>query len=98
MALIAYHKPAPASAAAAKQRHNKKASQKAKQQRNKSGLTYIIKASSSGPRVLLQGGHASPAGAFNVRGHFRQYKDGRRVWIKPYKKGTGKEINKTYKL
>lgn len=98
MALIAYHKPAPAAAAAAKQPRNKKASSKAKQRRTGSGLTYILKASSSGPRVSRLGGHASPAGAFSVRGHFRQYKDGRRVWIKPYKKGTGKEKNKTYKL
>ena len=98
MALIVYHEPPAPAAPDAWQRHNKKASHKAKQQRSKAGLTYILKASSSGPRVSLQGGHASPAGAFNVRGHFRQYKDGRRVWIKPYKKGTGKEKNKTYKL
>lgn len=97
MALIAYHKPAPAAAAAAKQ-PGKKAASKAKQRRTGSGLTYILKSGAHGPRVSLQGGHASPAGAFNVRGHFRQYQDGRRVWIKPYKKGTGKEKNKTYKL
>lgn len=98
MALIAYHTPAPAAATADKQPRNNKAANKAKQRRTRSGLTYILKASSSGPRVSLPGGHASPAGAFNVRGHFRQYKDGRRVWINPYKKGTGKEKNKTYKL
>ena len=98
MALIAYHKPAPAAAAAAKQPRNKKTSSKAKQRRTGSGLTYILKSGASGPRVSRLGGHASPAGVFNVRGHFRQYKDGRRVWIKPYKKGTGKEKNKTYKL
>lgn len=97
MALIVYHDPAPA-APDAKQRQNKKASHKAKQRRNKSGLTYILKSGTSGPRVSRPGDHASPAGAFSVRGHYRQYKDGRRVWIKPYKKGTGKEKSKTYKL
>lgn len=97
MALIVYHEPVPA-AADAKQRPHKKASHKAKPRRNKSGLTYILRSGTSGPRVSRLGGHASPAGAFNVRGHFRQYKDGRRVWIKPYRKGTGKEKNKTYKL
>ena len=98
MALIAYHKPAPAAAAAAARKATPGKSSKAKQHRTGSGLTYILRSSTSGPRVSLQGSHASPAGAFNVRGHFRQYKDGRRVWIKPYKKGTGKEKNKTYKL
>lgn len=97
MALIVYHEPVPA-ATDAKQPRNKKASHKAKQRRTGSGLTYILKSGASGLRVSRPGGHASPAGVFSVRGHYRQYKDGRRVWIKPYKKGTGKEKNKTYKL
>lgn len=97
MALIVYHEPAP-TVPDAKQRRNKKAAGKAKQRRNKSGLTYILKSGGRGPRVSRLGGHASPAGVFSVRGHFRQYQDGRRVWIKPYKKGTGKEKSKTYKL
>ena len=96
MALIVYHDPVPA-APDAKQ-PGKKAASKARKRRNKSGLTYILKSGTSGPRVSRPGGHASPAGVFSVRGHFRQYKDGRRVWIKPYKKGTGKEKNKIYKL
>ncbi len=98
MALIVYHEPVPAAPAATKQPRNNKASHKAKQQRNKSGLTYILKSGSRGVQLVRRGGHASPAGVFSVRGHYRQYKDGRRVWIKPYKKGTGKEKNKTYKL
>jgi len=97
MALIVYHTPAPAAADTAK-KPGKKAASKARKRRSKSGLTYILRSGASGPRVSRLGGHASPAGVFNVRGHFRQYKDGRRVWIKPYKKGTGKEKNKTYKL
>ena len=98
MALIVYHEPAPAAPKTAKQQRNNKAAQKAKQQRNKSGLTYILKTGSRGPQLVRRGAHASPAGVFSVRGHYRQYKDGRRVWIKPYKKGNGKEKNKTYKL
>ena len=98
MALIVYHEPAPAAPTQPNQPRNNKASHKPKQPRNKSGLTYILKSGGHGPQLVRRGAHASPAGAFNVRGHFRQYKDGRRVWIKPYKKGTGKEKNKTYKL
>jgi hypothetical protein len=101
MALIVYHEPAPAAPtapAATKQQQKNKASHKAKQQRNKSGLTYILKSGSRGVQLVRRGAHASPGGVFSVRGHYRQYKDGRRVWIKPYKKGNGKEKNKTYKL
>lgn len=98
MALIVYHEPVPAAPNPEKQPRNNKASRKAKQPRNKSGLTYILKSGGRGPQLVRRGGHASPAGSFSVRGHYRQYKDGRRVWIKPYKKGTGKEKNKTYKL
>lgn len=98
MALIVYHEAAPAAPKATKQQRNNKTVHKAKQQRNKSGLTYILKSGACGPQLVRRGGHASPGGSFSVRGHYRQYKDGRRVWIKPYKKGTGKEKNKTYKL
>ena len=36
--------------------------------------------------------------AFGVRGHYRHYKDGRRIWVKEYVKGTGTKISKTYKI
>lgn len=36
---------------------------------------------------------------WNVRGHYRQLKNGQRVWIKPHVRGEGKEVNpKNYKL
>lgn len=31
--------------------------------------------------------HKSPKGVFNVRGHFRRYKDGKVIWIDEYMKG-----------
>ena len=97
MALIVYHKPEAAAAAKeARQERPKKA--KNGQERRKNSITYLLKHSSSGPRIQQRGQHSSPAGVFTVRGHYRHYKDGRSVWIKPYKKGTGGQKNKTYKL
>ncbi len=101
MALIVYHEPEPAAAAAAAKETRQERPKKAKngaQRRKKSGITYLFRSSSSGPQIVPRGGHARPAGVFTVRGHYRRYKDGREVWIKPYKKGAGKQKNKTYKL
>ena len=97
MALIVYHEPEPTAAREPRQEREKKA-KKTKQRAQKSGVTYLFRSSSSGPQVIRRGGHARPAGAFTVRGHYRHYKDGRAVWIKPYKKGAGKQQHKTYKL
>jgi hypothetical protein len=38
--------------------------------------------------------------SWNVRGHWRTMKDGKQIWIKPYKKGNkdGEEIPATYRL
>ena len=97
MALIVYHKPEAAAAAKeARQERPKKA--KNSQERHKNSVTYLLKYGSNGPRIQQRGQHSSPAGVFTVRGHYRHYKDGRSVWIKPYKKGTGDQKNKTYKL
>ena len=97
MALIVYHKPE-AAAAAKEARQERPKKEKNGQERRKNGVTYLLKHSSSGPRIQQRGQHSSPAGVFTVRGHYRHYKDGRSVWIKPYKKGTGDQKNKTYKL
>ena len=101
MALIVYHEPEPAAAAAAAREPRQDQPKKAKsgaQRSKKSSITYILRSSSSGPQVLQRGRHASPAGVFSVRGHYRRYKTGKTVWIQPYKKGTGKQKDKTYKL
>lgn len=99
MALIVYYEPEPpADAENITKKPVKNAINKKKTRRAKNNIIYILKLNKNGLRVLPHGKHASPAGVFGVRGHFRQYKDGRRVWIKPYKKGTGKSKNKTYKL
>ena len=97
MALIVYHKPK-AAAAAKKARQERPEKTKNGQDRRKNSVTYLLKHSSSGPRIQQRGQHSSPAGVFTVRGHYRHYKDGRSVWIKPYKKGAGDHKNKTYKL
>ena len=97
MALIVYHEPEPTAAREPRQEREKNA-KKTKQRAKKSGITYLFRASSSGPQVIQRGGHARPVGVFTVRGHYRHYKDGRAVWIKPYKKGAGKQQHKTYKL
>lgn len=99
MALIVYHKPEPAAAPAERdslqERPKKK---KSSAQRSEKDITYIFNHSSAGPRIQERGKRKNPAGIFNVRGHYRHYKDGRAVWINPYKKGNGKEKNRTYKL
>ena len=97
MALIVYHKPE-AAAAAQEARQERPKQKKSGQERRKNSTTYLLKHSGSGPRIQQRGQHSSPAGVFTVRGHYRHYKDGRAVWIKPYKKGTGDQKNKTYKL
>jgi hypothetical protein len=97
MAFIVYYEPE-AVAAAPYPRQDKPEKAKHGAQRSKKGITYIFKHGSNGPRIRPRGHHSSPAGAFTVRGHYRHYKDGRAVWIKPYKKGTGGQENKTYKL
>jgi len=99
MAFIVYSDPAPAAAAAAKERSQERPKKaKSGAQRSKKSVTYLFNHSSSGPRIQQRGQHSSPAGVFTVRGHYRHYKNGRAVWIKPYKKGTGGQKNKTYKL
>ena len=101
MALIVYHTPAPAAAAAETngRRRAPGTPGKAKTRRRGPGITYILRRQRAGdPAILPAGGRAKPAGAFNVRGHYRRYKDGKTVWIQPYTKGSGKEKNKTYKL
>ena len=66
------------------------------QPRHKNGYTYILHRAEA---VTPQGGHhRSPEGIFTVRGHYRRYKTGKTIWIKEYKKGTGKELERMYKL
>ena len=94
MALIVYHKPERETAASHKQHQETKNKRKS----GKKGHTYIFSRSQNGPRIKRRGQHASPSAAFSVRGHYRHYKNGKPVWIKPYNKGTGGKKDKTYKL
>ena len=98
MALIVYHKPEAAAAAEHEARPNKQNKRKSGAQRSKKSITYIFNNHSTGPRLQRRGQHASPAGTFSVRGHYRHYKNGKTVWIRPYNKGTGAQNNKIYKL
>ena len=59
-------------------------------------FTYILHYKSK--NSPSEGHHRSPQGVFGVRGHFRQYKSGKRVWIEPYQKGTGNKKDKQYKM
>ena len=97
MALIVYHKPE--AAATAKEAHQERP-EKAKtgKKQHKNGITYLLKHSGSGPRILQRGQHSSPAGVFTVRGHYRHYKSGKTVWIRPYNKGAGSKKDKIYRL
>lgn len=65
---------------------------------NKNRPTYILRRRTEKLRGSLGGHHASPKGIFSVRGHYRQYKTGKTVWINEYKKGTGDKKDKTYKM
>jgi len=94
MALIVFHEPVSVSG----EKNTPGTKNKRKPRKNTKGKTYILKRRGADPIVSIPGTRAKPAGAFGVRGHYRRYKDGRTVWIKPYKKGTGKEKEKTYKL
>ena len=98
MAFIVYHEPEPAAAAEHKARPGKQNKRKSGAQRSKKSITYIFNHSSNGPRLQQRGKHASPAGAFSVRGHYRHYKNGKTVWIRPYNKGTGGKKDKTYRI
>ena len=94
MALIIHQGPRPAAAP----KHQPHQAGKTKKQNSTKGITYLFRSRKGTPILTAPGHHNSPSGSFNVRGHYRHYKSGRVVWIPPYKKGSGKEQNKTYKL
>ena len=80
-----------------KPKDNKK--NKKKQSKSKpSGITYVLRRDSKNAVIIPHGKHRSPQGTFNVRGHFRHYRDGKIVWIEEYSKGRGDKKSKTYKL
>ena len=98
MAYITYNRPEAAAMAADAPHQDKPHTKKSGAQRSKKGTTYIFSKLGSGPRIQARGHHSSPAGVFSVRGHYRHYKNGKTVWIRPYKKGDGAQKDKTYKL
>lgn len=98
MALIVYHTPEKETAATRKKLQETKNKRKSGKQRNKKGITYIFSRSKNGPKIQRYGHRASPSAAFSVRGHYRHYKNGKTVWVKPYNKGTGAKKDKTYKI
>lgn len=71
---------------------------KAKIKKSQKRTTYIIRHCNGSILAAPSGTHASPGGIFTVRGHYRRYKSGKVVWIAEYKKGTGKQKKKTYKI
>ena len=97
MALIVFYKPEPGPHTRTATPPKKQRQGKAKKRRA-AGITYILRPRGKNPAIIPARSEAKTAGAFTVRGHYRRYKDGKTVWIRPYTKGNGKEKNKTYKL
>jgi hypothetical protein len=77
---------------------NGKAKPKQKKSKAAPNVVYILRETNGRLIAAPQGSHASPKGEFSVRGHYRHYKNGKVVWINPYKKGTGKTKSKVYRL
>ena len=100
MALLAYGNETtkPARQVIQKQSNDKKKSNKKSTKSKPTGITYVLRRDSKTAVIIPHGKHRSPQGIFNVRGHFRHYKDGKVVWIEEYSKGRGEKKSKTYKL
>lgn len=101
MALLAYGNEItkPAKQVDRKPTDNKHKPAKKKSKKSKSsGITYVLRRDSKTAAIIPHGKHRSPQGTFNVRGHFRHYRDGKIVWIEEYSKGRGDKKSKTYKL
>lgn len=101
MALLAYGNEItrPAKQISRRTETNKPNPNKKKPKKSKSsGITYVLRRDSKTAAIMPHGKHRSPQGTFNVRGHFRHYRDGKIVWIEEYSKGHGDKKSKTYKL
>ena len=81
-----------------KQKSTKKSNKKKHNKSKSNGITYVLRRDSTDAVIIPHGKHRSPQGTFNVRGHFRHYKDGKIIWIEEYSKGRGNKKSKTYKL
>ena len=77
---------------------NPRISTKSSSSKKPDRTTYILRTSNGKLQMVPKSSHASPSGTFSVRGHYRHYKNGKVVWISEYKKGTGKDKSKTYKV
>ena len=97
MALIVFHKPEAPPQTSHAARPSKPRHGNAKK-RHAAGITYILRPRGKNPAIIPTRSEAKMAAAFNVRGHYRRYKNGKTVWIRPYTKGAGKGKSKTYKL
>lgn len=53
--------------------------------------TFVFRPYKDTCYAVSSGSHRSPDGVFPVRGHFRQYKDGKIIWIDSFFKGLGKD-------
>jgi hypothetical protein len=81
-----------------KERKKSKSAQKKPYKKASDHVTYILLKAPKSHTSSHKGSHAKKTGCFSVRGHFRHYKSGKVVWIAEFKKGTGKEKERTYKL
>jgi hypothetical protein len=67
-----------------------------KKKKNKPRYTYIFNSNYSSE--YKGGHHASPSYAFKVRGHYRNLKNGKRIWVREYIKCEGKPKERKYRL
>ena len=97
MALMTYAEPVQTERIKTVQKDGHKPA-RAKPKKPQKRTTYIIRRCNGTILAAPSGSHKSPGGTFTVRGHYRRYKSGKVVWIAEYKKGTGKQKSKTYKI
>ncbi len=80
----------------AKKKKNGKKQRRQKKITNKKTIYTIVVPDDIKELVRGRGGFQRHVESWTVRGHWRKYKNGKRVWIRPYTKGEGKTEGKTY--
>jgi hypothetical protein len=83
---------------AEKARAGKRAKNRKKSARTLYTRSYVIDAEMVGKIQRKTKQRANPSHEFSVRGHYRHYKSGKTVWIRPHIrcKGKGKATDRTY--
>ena len=71
---------------------------KTRKSKNKIKITKILRIQNNEVQDFLKehSTHKITCPSWGVSGHYRHYKNGKVVWIKPYKKGKKRDSNKDY--